>query len=516
MKAKRSAGLLLPISSLPSLEGIGDLGPAAYRFIDVLKENHISLWQILPINPTRSDGSPYSAMSAFAGNPLLINVHEAFNFLKEVDIDKKVSDSITHMQAGFHQGNSDLLEVDYPLVSERKKQALQQVFLLFKKIDSAKWNEKFRTFKNRQMGWLADWSLFAALSSHFGHENWLFWEEELKNHSQVAINKFVEKHPGVMEYHSFVQFLFFHQWEKLRNYAMQNKVQIVGDVPIYISHSSADVWGHPHLFKLNSRCKAQFRAGVPPEKFSSSGQLWDQNPVFNWVNMRKEKFNWWIRRFRQAFSLFDYIRIDHFRGFVAYFEIPAKNKTAIKGKWRQACGREVFDLMQKEMGEMPIIAEDLGVITPPVIKLRDRYNFLGMRILQFGFDPPSRANKNLPHHYEKNQVVYTGTHDNNTCLGFWEEEATHRQKDFALKYLKGKEAHINWDMMTAALKSAAIMAIFPLQDILDMNGIARFNYPGTKDGNWVWRFSWKDLTEERLTRLKELINLTERNGSHEN
>lgn len=501
MSFQRASGVLLHPTSLPSQFGIGDLGRSAYEFVDFLANSGQKLWQVLPLGPTGYEHSPYTMnFSAFAGNPWLISLEQ----LAEdglLDPSELTSISIA---------NPD--RVDFDQVIPIKTQLLQQAFDRFQ-TSLQNSNPAFEQFCQTQADWLQDYVLFMALLEANDGKSWSQWERTIARREADALRTQSEKLHDRIQYHQFLQFKFFEQWSKLRTYANQKQIQIVGDISIYVCHNSADVWATPNIFKLNPETlEPAFIAGVPPDYFSATGQLWG-NPVYDWDELQKTNFDWWIKRFQATLQYVDIVRIDHFRGFEAYWQVPAGEETAINGEWIKAPGFEFFETLGKAFGHLPVMAEDLGIITPEVEELRDRFDFPGMRILQFAFSDNSN-NPYLPHHYVKNCVVYPGTHDNNTAIGWWQEVSDHDQQ-FLANYLGYSNPNdipaINWVFIRMALASVADLAILPLQDLLDLDGRARMNDPSVSAGNWRWRYTSSQLlTQELSDRLLQLTQLYSR------
>jgi 4-alpha-glucanotransferase len=502
MSFQRSSGILLHPTSLPGRFGIGDMGAEAYAFVDFLAASGQHLWQVLPLGPTGYGDSPYQCFSAFAGNTLLISPQRLVNE------SLLVADDLASVPA-FNQER-----VDFDGVIKFKNALLRPAFERFKEeITSAQLRSEFQSFSQQAASWLDDYALFRALKDAHGGAMWNEWEQPLARRDHEALERARRELHDEVEAQRFYQYLFFKQWSELRAYAHEHGVTIVGDIPIFVSYDSADVWTHPHLFKLDERGVARVVAGVPPDYFSATGQLWG-NPIYNWEQMRADGFYWWIERMRATLRLFDIIRLDHFRGFAACWEVPGGDKTAEHGRWVEVPGRDLFTAIKQALGELPIIAEDLGVITPDVERLRDDFGLPGMRILQFAFGGGNPHNRDLPHNYIQNVVVYTGTHDNDTTVGWFnsharegstrDEEQIKREREFCLKYLNTDDHEIHWDFIRAALSSVADLAIIPLQDVLGLGTEARMNLPASTSGNWNWRCPQGALTDELSARLKEM------------
>ena len=502
MTFQRASGVLLHPTSLPSRFGIGDLGSAAYAFVDFLERSGQTLWQVLPLGPTGYEHSPYIMnFSTFAGNPLLI------------DLGQLVND-------GLLDGNelTPLLEVDservdFDTVIAHKMQFLRRAHDRFQKARSPEHAAQFAQFCQEQASWLDDFVLFMALMEANDGKGWHQWEPAIARRESEALKSQTIALQDSIQFHQFLQFTFFAQWQKLRQYANGKNIKIIGDISIYVCHNSSDVWADPDLFKLDPNTfEPAFIAGVPPDYFSATGQLWG-NPVYNWEQAQKTNFAWWIKRFQVTLQYVDIVRVDHFRGFEAYWQVPAGEETAINGEWIKAPGEEFFAALGQALGTLPILAEDLGIITPEVEALRDRFEFPGMRILMFAFADDAN-NAYLPHNYVKNTVVYPGTHDNDTAIGWWQQTSP-TEKQFLAQYFgyDSPEAirEINWLLIRAALASVADLTIIPLQDLLDLDGRSRMNDPSHNDGNWRWRYRSSDLlTKELSDRLLDLTHLYSR------
>lgn len=495
MKIERSAGILLHPTSLPGKFGIGDLGPDAFKFIDFLKEAGQTLWQVLPLGPTGYGDSPYQCFSAFAGNPLLISpellLHEGL--LTDNDFS--------------HLHNSNQHKIDFGEVITYKYGLLKKAFEVFdEKFKST--NKDYHNFCTQENYWLDDYSLFMSAKQLHGNASWTQWDPSLISRKNIPSWK--TKLAKEIEFQKFMQFYFQKQWQDIRRYAHQNGIKIIGDLPIFVAYDSADVWANKELFTIRDDGSLEFVAGVPPDYFSATGQLWG-NPLYKWKKMEKDHYAWWRKRISKLLELVDIIRIDHFRGFDAYWRIPGDAATAINGTWIKGPGEKFFNAIKKALGELPIIAEDLGIITDSVEKLRDQFDFPGIKILQFGLGEYG-DNKFLPHNYIKNCVVHTGSHDNETTRGFLESE---RQKnsgiyEWAQKYLDYYGDNLNFELIRAAYGSAANICVIPMQDLLNLGNAARMNFPSTLGGNWNWRFSWDQITYDLAPVYKELTFLFDR------
>jgi 4-alpha-glucanotransferase len=493
MKFNRSSGILLHPTSLPGPYGIGDLGPNAYRWLDWLSESGCKLWQVLPLGPTSYGDSPYQCFSAFAGNPYLVNPDLLFQagLLERDDL------------AGMPDW--DVHKVDYGQLYLWKPALLEKAFMRFNE-KSGKLHAEYEYFYDMNASWLDDYSLFMAIKENYNGGSWDIWDSSLRKRELQALRQARNSFSLKMKLVSFCQFLFFRQWMNLRKYAHDKGIQIIGDIPIFVAYDSSDVWANPELFFLDEGRKPSVVAGVPPDYFSLTGQLWG-NPLYKWSVHKKSNFAWWIQRIRSSLTMVDILRVDHFRGFSAYWEIPAGNPTAEIGRWVPGPGSDLFTAIRNSLGDLPILAEDLGVITPDVIALRDQFELPGMKILQFAFSGPE--NPFLPHSYPHNCAVYTGTHDNDTSRG-WYESAPEEEKDFAHRYLDMDGSHFAWDLIRSAWQSVAVFALAPLQDFLNLGTSARMNYPSRLGGNWEWRMDEKDLSDELKERIKEINWLYQR------
>lgn len=501
MSGNRTSGILLHLTSLPGAAGVGKMGPEAYRFVDFLVRTGQGIWQVLPIGPPGHGNSPYQCYSAFAGNPLLISPAElvAQRLLDEGDLP---SDS------DFSPNR-----VDFERAIEIQNTLLTQAFRNFYAQGTLDARAAVAAFSQQQAAWLDDYALFQALKKAHGGSGWTSWDAAARDRDPQALARWRETLATEIAYEKFVQYEFYRQWRALKAYANERNVAIVGDLPIFVAHDSADVWAHQDLFALEPNGRPTIVAGVPPDYFSETGQLWG-NPLYRWERMAATGYRWWVDRLGGALELFDQIRLDHFRGFEAYWEVPGTAQTAAAGQWVPGPGSALFEKLQQELGILPIIAEDLGVITPEVEALRDQFAFPGMRVLQFAFGEDPKGIDYQPHNYIRNCVVYTGTHDNDTAVGWFSSEAgegtTRGQKEIdveralTLRYT-GTDGHeIHWDLIRLALASVADTAVFPLQDLLGLGTEARMNMPGTATGNWGWRFPWDMLTSEAEQRLLEL------------
>jgi len=492
----RGSGILLHITSLPSSYGIGDLGPAAYRFADFLVEANQSFWQILPLSPTYTamGHSPYSSHSAFAGNPLLISpellVREGY--LKSADVSKP-----PFLPARY---------VDFETVILHKKKLLQTAWERNKK--RLRNDPEFSHFCHEHEPWLDDFSLFMALKEHFNEMDWGNWPPELRDREERALAAARKKFQNKIRHEKFIQHLFYRQWFALKNYCKSRHLQFIGDLPIYVSYESADVWANPRFFKLDEEKKPLGVAGVPPDYFSATGQLWG-NPVYRWEALKETRYAWWTKRLEHNLQLFDAIRLDHFRGFVAFWEVPAGEETAVNGEWVQAPVEDFFKTLFRHFSSLNIIAEDLGEITPDVREMIHRFGLPGMRILMFAFGEDLVTSIHAPHNYPENCVVYTGTHDNNTVKGWFKNEAGPADRRRLVDYV-GREVTQKTaprELIRLLMSSVAQIVIIPMQDILGLGAKARMNFPGKPNGNWGWRLRQEQLTPALTKKLAAMTKL---------
>ncbi len=503
MSFPRSSGILLHPTSLPGKFGVGDLGDAAYAFIDFLAASRQSLWQVLPLGPTGYGDSPYQCFSAFAGNTLLISP------------ERLVDEGLLAASDFARSPKFPAERIDFGEAIKYKNTLLRKAFENFKHTTDVSLRGGFETFAQQSASWLDDYALYRALKDAGRGAAWNKWEPPLVRREPAALADAREELYDAVEAQKFYQFLFSKQWSALKAYGHERGIKIVGDIPIFVAHDSADVWTNPFLFKLDDMGAPRVVAGVPPDYFSATGQLWG-NPLYVWERMQADGFRWWIERVRATFETVDILRIDHFRGFAACWEIPGGDPTAERGRWVPAPGRELFTAIKRALGELPIIAEDLGVITPDVEALRDDFGFPGMRILQFSFGGDPR-NIDLPHNYIRNVAVYTGTHDNDTTVGWFKSEAgegstrndeqIERERGFCKKYLDTDGKEIHWDFIRAVFASVANTAIVPLQDVLGLGTEARMNLPASTSGNWAWRYKAAALTDKLSARLREMTEL---------
>ncbi len=494
---KRAGGILLHPTALPGPHGIGTLGTMAFSFLNWMEEAGQSYWQICPLAPTGYGDSPYQGFSAFAGNPNLIDLEElmSLGLLNKTDLDQL----------------QDLPDdyVNFGRLIPLKNAALQQAWKRYSSGYRAEGMEEgFNDFRVEAAPWLEDFCLFMVLKTRHNGQSWDEWEAPYRFRESAALSEILALSEDELEYHSFVQYLFYRQWSELKSKANQKGINIIGDLPIFIAFDSSDCWANPELFQLDkSRHPINF-AGVPPDYFSASGQLWG-NPLYDWERMEKNGFSWWISILKSKLEQFDALRIDHFRGFSAYWSVPYGENTAINGQWIPAPGSKLFSKVREVLGDLPIIAEDLGVITEDVVELIHECGLPGMKVLQFAFDS-SEENDYLPHNYEKNCIVYTGTHDNDTSAGWFSTAAEH-DRETALSYLNlppsAESGAVTAAMVRTAIASAANLAIIPVQDILELGSEARFNTPGTLGGNWIWRADEESFNSETAARLMKLTRV---------
>ncbi len=490
---QRSSGILLHPTALPGPHGIGSLGSGAHRFIEFLVAAGQSVWQVLPLGPTGYGNSPYNALSAFAGNSLLIDLEPlvACGDLLSTELKNEISDDgpVTEQALRF------------------KRSVLRKAGQRFFRQADATRRAAFDTFCRSQAAWLDDYALFMAIREQFEERTWATWPAELLRRDPRALALQCDQLADQIALHRYQQYVFFGQWLDLKSHANHLGIRILGDIPIFVAYDSADVWAHQELFQLDGQGHPLAVAGVPPDYFSATGQLWG-NPLYNWDKLASTRFAWWVKRFHRDFLCADLVRLDHFRGFQACWAVPAGETTAVNGHWEATPGAQLFTRLQEEFHELPIIAEDLGFITPEVERLRRDFGFPGMKILQFAFDS-GPDNPYLPHNYETECVVYTGTHDNNTTLGWW-RNLTAGQRRSVNAYLGKKRPQMPWDLIELAEASAAQLCILPCQDILELGEDARFNRPGEPSGNWRWRLKSHQLTAELANRLKILCQSSKR------
>jgi 4-alpha-glucanotransferase len=495
MPFARASGILLHPTSLPSRGGIGDFGPSAYAFADFLATARQGVWQVLPLGPLGYGDSPYSSTSAFAGNPLLISLDRLAD---RGWIDRGKLDGLP----------SAVERVTYPIVFRQKLPLLFDAARNFLRSASDTARYRYENFCRDNRWWLDDFVLFDALRARSQLESWNRWPRELTHRQAAALEKSRDEMHDELDIRSALQFFFYEQWQALRSYCRQRAIRVAGDIAIFVSFDSADVWTHPDLFRLNSDLVPEVVAGVPPDFFSKEGQRWG-NPLYRWDVMKSQGYAWWIDRLRWATRNFDYIRLDHFRGFSQFWEIPANEPTAINGRWVDGPKDDLFEKVRETLGGLPFFAEDLGYITPDVHALRDRLRIPGMAVLQFGFGDPG-AHIHLPHTFSTEKVVYTGTHDNDTLRGWWNSALPERERRDVEAYLGRSDDGVNWAMIRAALDSPASLAVIPLQDVLGLGSEARMNVPSLNGGNWCWRFSQEMLRPEFAEKLATLAEVCDR------
>lgn len=511
MKFKRSSGILLHPTSLPGPYGIGDIGPEAIRFADFLKETGQHLWQILPLGPTSYGDSPYQSPSTFAGNPLWISP------------DWLVEDGyLTKEQVAALPAFPDD-RVDYGWVIGEKQKLLDAACEAFaeKAAAGGALRADWDAFCEKHKGWLDDYALFAAIKDAHGGVPWTEWEPELAHRKPSALAEAAKREAKAVRNVKIAQYLFDVQWKRLRAACKERGIKLIGDIPIFVAHDSADVWGNPGLFFLKEDGQPKVVAGVPPDYFSQTGQLWG-NPLYDWAAHEARGYDWWVARMERVLSLVDIVRIDHFRGFEAYWEIPGGETTAINGHWVKGPNAKLFDVLKERLGELPIIAEDLGLITKEVVELREHCGFPGMRILQFAFGNDDRAAEFRPESYPANCVVYTGTHDNDTTVGWFHSESgqgstrsaqeIEEEHRMILGYLRTDGHAIAWDLIELGERSNADVFVTPLQDVLELGSEARMNTPGKASGNWQWRFKWEQLSDAAKAHLAHITRATGRLG----
>jgi 4-alpha-glucanotransferase len=494
MMFQRSAGILLHPTSLPGEHGIGDLGRTAHEFVDLLADAGQHVWQVLPLGPVGAGNSPYDSRSSFAGNSLLISLNDL------------VDDGLLEPVALSRSPRFPDDRVDFASVDRWKQRMLRVAFDRFNDGRSAALRNEFETFKEIEGDWLRDFALYQALHAAHDGSPWYQWDEPFRLRRSESLREAQHEHEQEIAYHSFVQFLFQRQWAELKRYASGRGIAIMGDIPIYVARDSAEVWANQGQFLIDERGRPEVVAGVPPDMFSSTGQLWG-NPCYDWDTMATDGYSWWLSRFRRTLELADIVRVDHFRGFAAGWQVRYGSETAIHGEWIPGPGRDLFEAVGKELGELPIVVEDLGVITPDVVELRESLGYPGMKVLQFAFDGDP-DNLYLPHNYTANAMVYTGTHDNDTTAG-WFASADEDTRARSRRYARATSERFNWDFVQLAWGSVATLACAPVQDILGLGSEARMNIPGRARGNWTWRL--RNLTGLRR-RARALRDITELYG----
>jgi 4-alpha-glucanotransferase len=508
VKLPRCSGILLHCTSLPSRFGVGDFGPSAYEFADFLSAAGQKLWQVLPLNPTGYGDSPYQCFSAFAGNPLLLSL--------ELLRDRGLLQDSDLSQAPTFPADS----VDYQAMIEFKRLLLQRAAEAFFADAGAADRSAFDRFCVSASPWLEDFALFMALKDAHHGTAWTTWEAGIRQREPRALGDWTQRLASQLQAIKFWQFEFSRQWQALKAYCRERAIGLMGDIPIYVAHDSADVWAHPELYFLDDQGHPTVVSGVPPDYFSATGQLWG-NPIYRWDLLKAGGYAWWIERFRASLSLFDMVRLDHFRGFEAYWEVPGGEQTAINGRWVKGPGESFLSALKNEFGELPIVAENLGVITPPVEELRHKFGLPGMSVLQFAFGTDPQGSSFRPHNYTRDLAAYTGGHDNDTTVGWWSssgagdstrsEQDVREERALARAYLNFQDdSQIHWAMIRAVMASVADLAMVPLQDVLGLGNEARMNLPGTMSGNWKWRYRPGALTADLSARLKSLAALFDR------
>lgn len=488
----RRSGMLLPIASLPSNYGIGSFSKEAYDFIDILHEAGQSLWQILPLGPTGYGDSPYQSFSTFAGNPYFI------------DLDELVKEGLLSEEEcnNYDWGDSHKY-IDYEKVYLSRFKILKLAY----KRSGIGLNKNFIMYCEKNKWWLHDYALYMAIKDYYGGKSWIDWDEDIRERKKESILIYEKKLQEEIEFYKYLQYTFFNQWNRLKAYANKRGVSIIGDIPIYVSLDSSDTWSSPELFQLNKYLMPIAVAGCPPDSFCDKGQLWG-NPLYDWEYHKFTNYKWWIKRIKHSFELYDIVRIDHFRGFDEYYSIPYGDLTAVNGTWKKGPGIELFKYLKEELGNVDIIAEDLGFLTESVRQLLKDTGYPGMKILQFAFD--SREDSDyLPHNYNRNCIVYTGTHDNNTICG-WYKEISKEDKRMSINYMNNKYTHdddIHWDFICLAMRSVADICIIPVQDYLGLGSEARINTPSTLGKNWTWRMDKDCFSKEMIKKIKMLTKL---------
>lgn len=494
MEFTRRSGVLLHVTSLPGPYGVGSFNKTAYEWVDFLARTRQTLWQVLPLGPTGYGDSPYQSFSTFAGNPYLISLED---LVAEGLLDQQSLDEAPALPADH---------VDYGALYTWKLPLLRHAASLFERRASEEMLSEFARFCAANQLWLDDYVLFMALKDAHNGQPWNQWAMPLRSRERSALDQATRDLAAAIHAHKFMQWLFFRQWLKLKAYANEKGILIVGDIPIFVAMDSADAWTAPEQFFLDDEFQPTIVAGVPPDYFSETGQLWG-NPLYRWDVMRADGYAWWMRRIGGALRLYDLVRVDHFRGFAGYWAVPAGDLTAEDGEWLPGPGPDFFDVVREKLGgNLPIIAEDLGEITPDVIELRNRFALPGMKVLQFSFSTDS-TDKFLPHNFARNFVVYTGTHDNDTTWGWYQTTATDHERDHFRRYMRTDGHDAAWTLIDAALASVAMFAVVPMQDLLNLGGESRMNLPGRADGNWAWRFQPGDIPDFLEARLLESTQL---------
>lgn len=495
---RRGSGILMHITSLPNKTGIGSLGKEAYEFVDFLKSAGQSYWQLLPIGPTGYGDSPYQSLSTFAGNILLIDLEDL--------IEKKLL-KIEDFEGLSFGGQCD--KVDFTKVNQHKMDLLRIAYSRGKRF----YQDEVETFVEKHKEWLSDYSLFMALKKAHRLKSWQEWPQKYRSRDHKALDAARKEYEDEIKFWEFLQYIFFQQLQNLKAYANKNHIEVIGDIPIYVAEDSSDVWANPELFLLDEENKPISVSGCPPDAFSSTGQLWG-NPIYNWDLMEEQSYVWWTKRIRASYELFDVVRIDHFRGFESYWSIPAGSKTAEKGEWIKGPEMKLFNAIKEQLGDLKIIAEDLGFLTPEVVNFKNATGYPGMKILEFAFDSKEDSDY-LPHNYEKNCIVYTGTHDNDTVMG-WLKNANKDDVAKAVEYLKlTEEEGYAWGFIRGAWSSVGIVSIAQMQDFLGLDDSARMNIPSTIGNNWNWRMKPQQLTSELANKINKMTKLYGRLNYHD-
>ena len=503
----RSSGILLHVTSLPGAHGIGDFGRSTREFVEFLDASGQKIWQVLPLSPTGYGDSPYQCFSAFAGNPFLI------------DLDALRDKGLLSTADLANTPKFPHEVVEYDRVIAFKQELLQRAARTFFADGAGDDRQRFDNFCRERKEWLDDYALFMACKKVHDDVAWVHWDRRIRQRDPAALKEWRDRLASEVEFHRFAQFEFFRQWDRVRDLCHRRGIRIMGDIPIYVAHDSADVWAHPELFRLDEEGRPIAVAGVPPDYFSATGQLWG-NPLYRWDVSAASGHRWWIERCRASLQMFDLVRLDHFRGFEAYWEVPATATTAAGGKWVEGPGAELFRVLTAELGELPFVAENLGVITPGVETLRKEFGFPGMSLLQFAFGNDPQGPSFRPHNYSRELVAYTGGHDNDTTVGWWTssgvgestrtEEDIRKEHDFTRAYLGFQNEPVNWVFIRTVMASVANTAIIPLQDVLGLGSEARMNLPGTVSGNWRWRFTPNALTKGISDRLRAFAVMFDR------
>ena len=488
---RRASGIIMHIASLPGKYGIGTFGKEAFEFVDFLKKAGQGYWQILPLGPTSYGDSPYQSFSAFAGNPYFID----FDLLNKEGLLKK--SDYENIDFGNNRES-----IDYGILFKEKMRVLRIAY----ENSIGKDREEIEKFREENKLWIEDYALFMAIKEEFNLVSWQKWDEDIKTREKNTLEKYKKKLVKEVDYWIFLQYHFFKEWNNLKKYVNDLGIEFIGDMPIYVAEDSSDVWANPELFLLDENKTPKKVAGCPPDAFSATGQLWG-NPIYNWDYLEKTGYEWWIDRVRESLKLYDVVRIDHFRGFESYWEIPYGEDTAVNGKWVKGPGIKLFEAIKEKLGDVKVIAEDLGYLTKEVLDFRDETGFPGMKVLQFAFDSREESDY-LPHNYTRNCVAYTGTHDNDTCRGWFETTGSKSDVEYAKKYLKlTKEEGYNWGFIRGVWSSVADTAIALMQDFLNLGNEARINYPSTLGGNWMWRVKEEDLTERLAEKIRDITKL---------